>query len=175
MISSEDLKDLKFMVENGFTHSQVAEVLGKSVAEIRKYTSTHQIYSPLRKKEKDGLFFCKNCSTYKTKEEFNKSKATKHGVATYCKVCRREYEKARYKKKRFAEIDAVIAKNKEFEKTKAEATGETKRRCSTCGITKDINNFHWYEKNKSVKKQCKSCHAAYRKKWELKRIEERGY
>ena len=175
MINSEELKDLKFMIENGFMHNQVAEVLGKSVVEVRKYAHTHQIYSPLKKKEKDGLFFCTKCTTYKTREEFYKNQATTYGITAYCKICHSEYKKLMQKKRRFAEIDAIIEKNKEFEKTKAEATGETKRRCSTCGITKDINDFHWYEKNKSVKKQCKSCRAAYRKKWELKKLEERGY
>ena len=175
MINDEELKDLRFMIEKRFTHSQIAEVLGKSVSEVRKYTSAHQIYSPLNKKEKDGLFFCKNCSTYKTKQEFGNNKKSQHGITAYCKICISEKNRQMRQKMRFAEIDAVIEKNKEVEKTKTEVTGETKRSCSVCGITKDINDFNWRKKNKSVKRHCKSCQAAYNKKWELKRIEERGY
>ena len=175
MISNEELEDLRFMIEKGFTHTQVAEVLGKTTAEVRIYVNVHGIRSPLKKKERNGLFFCKKCSTYKTKEEFYKNKSNPHGISVYCKICDNEDRKTRREKKRFAQIDAIIEKNKEFEKTKSEATGEVKRSCSKCGATKDINDFHWYVKNKSVKRQCKSCEATYKKKWELKRIEERGY
>ena len=175
MISNEELKDLKFMIENGFTYSQAAEVLGKSVVEVRKYGTVHQIHSTFTTREKDGLFFCRQCSTFKTREEFHKNKRSKHDIADYCKVCCREKNKLMHQKRKFAEIDAIIEKNQEPKKTKAEATGETKRECSVCGITKDINEFNWEKKNKRVRKQCKKCQAEYRKKWILKRIEERGY
>ena len=78
-------------------------------------------------------------------------------------------------KKCFAEIDALIEKSKENEKTKEEVFGKKRRSCSVCGITKDIDEFNWNKKYKSLRSQCKKCQSEYKKKWELKRIEERGY
>ena len=117
MFNNEELEDLKFMIEKGFTQSQAAQVLGKSVLEVRACIKTHGIFSPLKDKEKDGLFFCKKCSTYKTKQEFDNYKKSKHGISTHCKVCRSENYKLLRQKKCFAEIDALIEKSKENEKT----------------------------------------------------------
>ena len=175
MFNNEELEDLKFMIEKGFTQSQAAQVLGKSVLEVKACVKAHGIRSPFRDKEKDGLFFCKKCSTYKTKQEFDNYKKSKHGISTHCKVCRSENYKLLRQKKCFAEIDALIEKSKENEKTKEEVFGKKRRSCSVCGITKDINEFNWRKKYESVKTQCKKCQSEYTKKWELKRIEERGY
>lgn len=175
MFNNEELEDLKFMIEKGFTQSQAAQVLGKSVLEVKACVKAHGIRSPFRDKEKDGLFFCKKCSTYKTKQEFDNYKKSKHGVSTHCKVCRSENYKLLRQKKCFAEIDALIEKSKENEKTKEEVFGKKRRSCSVCGITKDIDEFNWSIKYKSLRPQCRKCQSEYKKKWELKRIEERGY
>lgn len=175
MFNNEELEDLKFMIEKGFTQSQAAQVLGKSVLEVKACVKAHGIRSPFRDKEKDGLFFCKKCSTYKTKQEFDNYKKSKHGISTHCKVCRSENYKLLRQKKCFAEIDALIEKSKENEKTKEEVFGKKRRSCSVCGITKDIDEFNWSIKYKSLRSQCRKCQSEYKKKWELKRIEERGY
>lgn len=175
MFNNEELQDLKFMIEKGFTQSQAAQVLGKSVLEVKACVKVHGICSPLRSKEKDGLFFCKKCSTYKTKEEFSIYKKSKHGISSHCKACRKEYANLSRQKKCFAEIDALIERSKENEKTKEEVFGQKRRSCSVCGITKDIDEFNWSIKYKSLRPQCRKCQSEYKKKWELKRIEERGY
>ena len=111
----------------------------------------------------------------RTAAEFDNYKKSKHGISAYCKVCRSENYKLLRQKKCFAEIDALIEKSKENEKTKEEVFGKKRRSCSVCGITKDIDEFNWSIKYKSLRSQCRKCQSEYKKKWELKRIEERGY
>ena len=56
MFNNEEVEDLRFMIEKGFTQSQAAQVLGKSVLEVKACVKAHGIRSPFRDKEKDGLY-----------------------------------------------------------------------------------------------------------------------
>ena len=173
VLSEEEVLDLKFMIERGFTRKQVSEVLGKSVPVISTYIKTHNIKSPRSSKEKNGFYFCPRCKTYKTKEEFHKGR--NRGIATYCKPCTCELSRESYKEKRFAEIDNFINAQKVKEKTKEEMTGCTEKKCSKCQKTKGIDEFNWLKKNEKVRPECRECQTKHRTEWRLKKLEERGY
>lgn len=175
MLSEEEVLDLKFMIERGFTRKQASEVLGKSVSVISTYIKSHNIKSPLRSKEKNGFYFCPRCKTYKTKEEFHKATCQKNGITTYCKPCASELTIEKYKEKRFAEIDNFINTQKVKEKTKEEMAGCTEKKCSKCKKTKGIDEFNWYKKNEKIRSECRECQNKYRTEWRLKKLEERGY
>jgi len=56
VLSEEEVLDLKFMIERGFTRKQVSEVLGKSVPVISTYIKAHNIKSPRSSIIKSVLF-----------------------------------------------------------------------------------------------------------------------
>ncbi len=42
----------------------------------------------IRKPNKEGKFFCHDCKTWKSKNDFTKQKRNIHGVGSYCKKCK---------------------------------------------------------------------------------------
>lgn len=171
----EEVDELIYMVENGFKRKEIVEVLGKSFSDVSNHIKVLEIKSPLRYKEKNGLYFCPFCKTYKEKDEFHKNKNGPHGMNTYCKKCHNERVRESYKEKKFAEINKYIKSVQPEFKTKEEVVGSKFKKCTRCKEIKDVGEFCWHTTYIRIQSHCYQCRSEDTKKYLLKRIEKKGY
>lgn len=89
----------------------------------------------------EGLYFCGECSEVKPLLEFHSNNRTRHGVATKCKECKNEHNRALVKRhKEEMGEDAWLAKKREQLK---------KWRVNT--RPKRLEHFQRYEREKNLK------------------------
>jgi hypothetical protein len=102
---------------------------------------------------------CNKCGEEKLLEEFYKHKNRKHDRNSKCKVCCKQYEKARYAANKERNIERKIKETKYL--TENDLLPKTKT-CSKCGFRKLLGEFN---KNKIGKygrmSRCKLCEKKY--------------
>lgn len=175
MWAEEETDDLKYMVEHGFQRKEIAIILGKSFSDVSNHIKVLGYKSPLKNKEKDGLYFCPGCKTYKEKLEFNKDKYSFYGITTYCAKCGAKRKQESRKKKIFTEVDKHIESIQPPVKIKEEVHGDKFKQCTGCKETKSIEKFNWEKKYKKIQARCINCTRKATREYHSKRAEEKGY
>jgi len=102
---------------------------------------------------------CTKCgqSPKRTKEFWMVEKRSPDGLGAWCRVCRREYDKA-YKIKNTPQRDRRLKKLGDVRK----GWTSKKKRCSFCGVWKPLSHFHGHKgigdpNDKNTR--CKACEA----------------
>lgn len=173
--TQEQIDDLMYMNEQAFTRKEIKEVLNKPLYQINNKMKELGIRSPIRYKEKDGLYYCPDCKEYKPKEEFYRFSRSKHGISSHCKKHVQARQKDNYQRKKFDDISKKIADSTQPKKSKLEINGSPKRKCCTCKKTLSVELFNWKKTGISLQAFCKDCHKKNTRKSYEKRLREKGY
>lgn len=98
---------------------------------------------------------CPRCGQEKFIDEFHKNKRRKDGRQSYCKACRSEYKKRKYRE---MSPRVIIA---------------TTKTCSKCGKEKHIDEFHRHKGSKDGRYWwCKACRSEYNSEYSKRKYRE---
>lgn len=107
---------------------------------------------------------CGTCRGTKALSEFVKSRRGKNGHCRYCKECHRKNGLAYYRKK----VGRPVVKQVK------DASPESHRTCSKCGVTQEIYAFYRHKQSRGgYSTTCKVCHNANGKSWYNKNRDKR--
>ncbi|ENZ02558.1 hypothetical protein HMPREF1092_01793 [Clostridium thermobutyricum] len=152
-----------YMFTHGYTKAELITIFKITEAECNLLINKFNLKSPNRQKKLGDLYFCPLCKEYKSKNDFYKSKNSNHGIFTYCIPCHKTY----YKKRKLQPKNRIISK--------AEIAKIKYQTCSSCNITKPIEEFNWGKKYIYVSTRCKECDKKSSKKSYYNLLEKRGY
>lgn len=164
----EQVEDLKYMYEKGYSQKEVSEAIGKSIsAIIVKAKELNIVYRRShRYRESDNTYFCITCREFKEKWQFYFNKETGR-VFSECIDCRSE-------RKRKARIEKKIQGAGTI-KSKEEVNGGPLKVCIRCKKEFPVELFTWEYTGRKIKAYCPSCNSNKQKQQRLKMIEKRGY
>lgn len=160
-LNNTDLELLSHMFTHGYKINELLDIFKISRKELQLIIKSKNLISPNRKRKQGDLYFCSKCKSYKSKDNFYKSKHNTHGIQSYCIPCNKVYQK---KKSTFPQL-----------KSKQEIAKSSSKRCSKCGNIKDVEFFSWAIKYKRLNSICKECDCNRNKDLFYKLLEKRGY
>ena len=121
--TTKEKNDLKILYDEGYRSQEIANILNekyhnnnevRNKLNIRRKASKMGIRSKLYRKEVNGLFYGRHCNECKTEDSFRSNKSNlKHGIASPCKSCEREYKKKERIKEKYGDIWDKFSKMKE--------------------------------------------------------------
>ena len=160
-LNDTDIELLSYMFMHGYTTTELLDIFKISRKELQSIIKSNSLVSPYKNKKQGNLYFCFKCRSYKTKEEFYKSKRSPYCIQPYCIPCKKTYRK---KKDTVPQV-----------KSKREIAKSDSKYCPKCKKTKDIELFSWSKKYKSITSICKECDCNRNKNLAYKLLEKRGY
>lgn len=160
-LNDTDLELLSYMFTHGYKIDELLDIFKISKNELKLIVKSKNLISPSKNKKLGELYFCPKCKSYKSKDNFYKSKYNSHGIFAYCIPCTKMYQKKK---------STVFPT-----KSKQEVAKSSSKCCSRCGKTKDVECFSWLKKYKRLSSICKECDCNRNKDLHYKLLEKRGY
>ena len=123
------------------------------------------------KREKDGLLRCSHCGKYKPKSEY--IQMSNGSYYYYCNTCKTELNKEKYLKKK--KEKSLEQANKFFKDKVTVNNGKKTKICCTCGIEKNVEEFHWEIRGKKLSPMCRTCKKIANSKYNDKSLRTKGF
>lgn len=171
--TKEDVEYLKWAIDEKKENlKNICIWLSKSETSVSRKITSMRKRGDVSPRYQDGMYHCIECGEFKDVDEFytdnsRKNKLNPLGKEERCKEC---------EKKRYPEKHAF--KNEKTPNSKSDLFGNTKI-CNQCGIKKNIDNYSWSNKGKTVYEICNKCRYENDKKniedRTIKRLKKRGY
>ena len=163
---------LSFAFQKGMSFDEMTEVLESRTKDaIRSRSISIGLRRNFPPREKDGLVRCSHCTEYKPKEEYIKLGNGKYYC--YCNEYKTILNKEKYLKKK---KEKAMEKASLSFKTKIEVNnGLGTKKCSRCGIEKNVEDFHWELKGKRLSSMCSECKKEVNAEYTKNSLRTRGF
>lgn len=170
--TEEEDSFLEFAFQKGMSFDEMEEALeGRTKNAIKSRSILKGLRRNFPKREVDGLLRCSHCKNYKNKDEFILLGNGKYYC--YCNECKTALNKEKYLRKK---KEKVMQESSDVFKNKIEANnGVNTKRCSRCGIEKDVEDFHWKIKGKKLSSYCNECKKIINAEYQEKSLRTRGF
>lgn len=170
--TEEEDEFLQFAFNKKLSLDEIEQALdGRTKSAIKSRILQKGLRRNAPKREKDGLLRCSHCKEYKPKNEF--IQMSDGSYYYYCNTCKTLLNKEKYlknKKQKILEQANLIFKNK------VEVNdGKSTKKCSKCGIEKNVENFHWLVKGSKLSPICSECKKIVNAKYNEHSLRTRGF
>lgn len=153
--------------KEGYSMEDISLGLDRTIKAVKYRVKILGLIEP---REKNSLWRCAKCKEYKNIESFKIN--SKNGTPrSYCIECNKINAREYYIRKKLGNE----LSQRPIEKSKEEVHGSSDKKCTMCGEVKNVNEFPWNRKYKSLIARCSKCHARKTKEYETKRFREKGY
>lgn len=160
--TEEEEDKLKFIYKT-HTNEELEEIFGRSIGTIANKACILKICKKEKRPEvKEGFKYCPKCKEILPKENFSKNKKTKDGLQSYCKICKRIYEKTK-------ENNEVYDRSKIIEEYRQKEK-DTIFFCKQCNKEKTLMDYIIGIRKNKIRKECKECSQRHNEKYKIKLI-----